>query len=464
MTKPASNGVMIAFYPPASVRNALASELPESVSAAEMHMTLAYLGKADKLDPAALAAVERMLHKFSEIQPPMPALIGGLGRFSASPTSDGKDVVYASVDCAELPEARGLLVTMLDIVNVSPSRKHGFCPHITLQYIEPVASVPLLNLPRHDFVFSEVVLVVAGVEKKFKLRGRPEEITKAASPDGEVVEILKSARGPDDTMILCDGAVDVGNVDEVVDSVVLAKCGYLIEAQDSPDMRVALGKLSMPFKLPGAPDKVYVSSQRLAKGVEVDRATVVKPFGGFADFDACLVSIRGQGHNEGEARRICGALERDFKAKRCEDLLRGRTIKFYAAPSLPLKSPKPPAATELFNGEERFVLGVVLEPETRDSQGDIYSEEEIRQAAHQFMEYFHNLGFMHRLLINGKAKILESYIALVDFEIDGQKVKKGSWLLGARILDTELWNGIKEGTIAAWSIGGSALKVPASSN
>ena len=29
--------------------------------------------------------------------------------------------------------------------------------------------------------------------------------------------------------------------------------------------------------------------------------------------------------------------------------------------------------------DERYVFGVVLEPETVDSQGDIYSEEEIRK-------------------------------------------------------------------------------------
>ena len=36
--------------------------------------------------------------------------------------------------------------------------------------------------------------------------------------------------------------------------------------------------------------------------------------------------------------------------------------------------------------DERFVLGIVLEPEVVDAQGDIYSAEEIRAAAHRFME------------------------------------------------------------------------------
>ena len=52
--------------------------------------------------------------------------------------------------------------------------------------------------------------------------------------------------------------------------------------------------------------------------------------------------------------------------------------------------------------DERFVLGIVLEPEVVDAQGDVYSVEEIRGAAHRFMEEFGGLGLMHRLCVNGK--------------------------------------------------------------
>lgn len=137
--------------------------------------------------------------------------------------------------------------------------------------------------------------------------------------------------------------------------------------------------------------------------------------------------------------------------------------------------------------EERYVLGVVLEPndgrgETEfdpDSQKDIYSAEEVRQTEQKFMEDFQNIGLMHRTLVNGKVKILESYIAPVEFYVaaDGsavletelkeqdkskfQKVKKGTWLLGLRIIDDKLWKEVRSGELEGLSIGGSARRVAA---
>ncbi len=112
----------------------------------------------------------------------------------------------------------------------------------------------------------------------------------------------------------------------------------------------------------------------------------------------------------------------------------------------------------LKTGEERYVLGVVLEPETVDAQSDIYSAAEVREAAHRFMEEYQNVGLMHRDLVNGKVKILESYVAPAAFELDGTQVRKGTWLLAVRVLDDALWGQIKAGELSGFSIGGSAVR------
>jgi site-specific DNA-adenine methylase len=112
----------------------------------------------------------------------------------------------------------------------------------------------------------------------------------------------------------------------------------------------------------------------------------------------------------------------------------------------------------LKTGEERYVLGVVLEPETVDAQDDIYSAAEVRDAAHRFMEQHQNIGLMHRGLVNGRVKILESYLAPTSFPLDGAQVRKGTWLLAVRILDDELWAQIKSGELTGLSIGGSARR------
>ena len=75
------------------------------------------------------------------------------------------------------------------------------------------------------------------------------------------------------------------------------------------------------------------------------------------------------------------------------------------------------------------------------------------------MEQFQNVGFMHRELINHKVSILESYIAPADFEIDGEKVQKGTWLFATRINDPEMWAQVKAGALGGYSIGGSAVRV-----
>lgn len=111
-------------------------------------------------------------------------------------------------------------------------------------------------------------------------------------------------------------------------------------------------------------------------------------------------------------------------------------------------------------GEEHYVLGIVLEPlkelGQKDSQDDTYSAENVRKACYDYMEDFHNIGKQHTEVINGQVKILENFIARTDFTENGQFVHKGTWLMGLRILDEQIWSDIKEGKITGLSIGGWA--------
>ena len=114
--------------------------------------------------------------------------------------------------------------------------------------------------------------------------------------------------------------------------------------------------------------------------------------------------------------------------------------------------------------EERYVLGIVLEPTLEmgeaDSQGDVYSAEEVRKAAYGFMENSQEMGIQHNQKAGDKIKVLESWIQREDATIEGQKVTKGTWLLGARITDDDLWEAVKNGDFTGWSIGGVATRTP----
>lgn len=114
--------------------------------------------------------------------------------------------------------------------------------------------------------------------------------------------------------------------------------------------------------------------------------------------------------------------------------------------------------------EERFVLGVVLEPtkelQKPDSQSDVYSADEVRQAAYRFMEEYQTIGLQHRDDVSDRVKILLNWITLESTTINGQTLAAGTWLIGVRVLDDELWNAVKVGEITGFSIGGSANRVP----
>lgn len=104
-------------------------------------------------------------------------------------------------------------------------------------------------------------------------------------------------------------------------------------------------------------------------------------------------------------------------------------------------------------------MGEVLVPDDTDTQGDEYDEGDVRKAAHFFAEHgFFAVGLMHeRTLARSKIRVLESYLAPIDMTVEGRDVKKGTWLLAARVVDDDLWQAVKDGSLTGWSIEGTAI-------
>jgi hypothetical protein len=202
--------------------------------------------------------------------------------------------------------------------------------------------------------------------------------------------------------------------------------------------------------LQGEPEHVvrtYVSADEAAAVQQVQqRATdqVQKPFAGFKTFGECLASQQSAGKDETAARNICGALQRD-----AEKALSDKDVRMLKREVRLLKADEQ---------DHRYVLGIVLEPDIVDAQGDTYSVEEVQTAAHDFMERFRNVGLMHKGLVNERVRILESWVTKVDQTIGDVLVKAGTWLMSARVVDDELWDCCKRGEFTGWSIGGSAIR------
>jgi hypothetical protein len=107
--------------------------------------------------------------------------------------------------------------------------------------------------------------------------------------------------------------------------------------------------------------------------------------------------------------------------------------------------------------EQQIALGVVLEPNTIDTQNDTISADEIEAAAHAYLVKSRRVTDSHQRAAG--AEIVESYVAPCDFELNGTRVRKGSWVLGVHVSDPELWSAIKAGEYSGFSVGGTAERL-----
>ncbi len=101
-----------------------------------------------------------------------------------------------------------------------------------------------------------------------------------------------------------------------------------------------------------------------------------------------------------------------------------------------------------------YVTGIVYEPMTEDCHGNYMTEEEIAKAAYWFAKNGDNVDLQHSFEPIEDAAVVESWISKVDFELNGENVKKGTWLITIEIPDNEIWNNIKSGKITGFSMGG----------
>lgn len=155
----AHSGVMVALYPHPDVAKKLAAL---GTTTDEPHVTVAYLGKG--LSPEQVSKCVDVVKAWAGKTPPIVGKFSGIGRFSGSSSSDGKDVVYASLDSHDLTKARPPLVDALDGAGVGPETSHGYTPHLTLSYVGQDEPTAIHRLDPIDHTFSHVA-VQAGEER-----------------------------------------------------------------------------------------------------------------------------------------------------------------------------------------------------------------------------------------------------------------------------------------------------------
>lgn len=107
--------------------------------------------------------------------------------------------------------------------------------------------------------------------------------------------------------------------------------------------------------------------------------------------------------------------------------------------------------------EKQIVVGVVLEPDEIDTQGDIITLDEIEKAAHEFLIKSRVVGKQHETVAD--AEIVESYLVPEDLTIGVEKVKKGTWVMAVKVHSDELWQEVKDGKFSGFSIGGKGKRL-----
>jgi 2'-5' RNA ligase/8-oxo-dGTP pyrophosphatase MutT (NUDIX family) len=162
------SGTMVALQIPKAIAKTIA--LPGGEEPDDLHITLAYLGKglSEPQKKAAISAVRKFAWSTSSIV----ATLGGVGRFSASGTSDGMDVVYLSVDSPQLTQIRPWLTEMLADAGLEVSQAHGFVPHVTLAYVKQEDKTPLQRIEPIEIKFKSIALVIASKPMVFLLDRR----------------------------------------------------------------------------------------------------------------------------------------------------------------------------------------------------------------------------------------------------------------------------------------------------
>ncbi len=107
--------------------------------------------------------------------------------------------------------------------------------------------------------------------------------------------------------------------------------------------------------------------------------------------------------------------------------------------------------------EKRLIYGIVMEPDSVDSQGDKTTAEEIEKAAHKFM-------LNSQIIYNEHEKpepdcnVVESYICPQNIKMGESDIKKGSWVMVTHCAKDELWEQVKKGGFTGYSIKGFAQR------
>lgn len=194
VTEGKHTGTMIALFLPAKIAKKMA--VKGGLPASEMHVTIGYFGK--ELTPGQKQKMVEIVREFSKKLGSIKATLGGIGRFSASSTSEGKDVAYLSVDSPDITNLRPKLLAKLNAAGIKVNQAHGYSPHVTLAYIDMKAKSPLHRVEPISVEFDTITVSVGERRTPIKLKehktrfgGLIAEARAVIGPTGAVTPMMR---------------------------------------------------------------------------------------------------------------------------------------------------------------------------------------------------------------------------------------------------------------------------------
>lgn len=489
-------GIMLALSIPADVAKLIALDSGEAADA--LHCTVAYMGREDDLPADAaervLAAAQEVAAKFG----PVSGWIGGIGRFNASRSSDGKDVLHAMLDAPVLPALRAALVDALDERRIGPKREHGYSPHVTLRYEDAVNGAPLPRIPTVPVVFPALTLSIGDERTEIPLSG--ERMFKSDIDDGvaavgqrlqELLGLSARVRAPKRTptsIAKSDATLDdlAAQVDALwpecdaamlkataVQSLIFDRVRF-----DRDDVIAWLEEHDFAHDKPldETPESYRARQREPGEFVEGSLRTIDFTAGVQAVVGRLPEGVEATAVEKARARRSASYLEAvlDMARKQLPGWL-WRQVHAAAFPSsggraraaardgtakVSLNVAKSTATRLACSADDkRLIYAVFMEPDEVDAHGEKASREAIELACHGFMANGGTVNVEH----NGPdvdAQVVENYIAPVDmaFGSPPQPVRAGSWLGVIKVRSDDLWARAKAGEFGGVSVEGLAVR------
>lgn len=101
---------------------------------------------------------------------------------------------------------------------------------------------------------------------------------------------------------------------------------------------------------------------------------------------------------------------------------------------------------------EQILYGIVYEPLVKDAHDDYMTADDIEKAAHMFLKDYRQIDKQHDF-VSQPGEVIESYIAPVDFTMNGETITKGTWVMAVKV-DDETWQGAQKGEFTGFSLAG----------